>query len=53
MFALTVAEAFGLIGLIANGYGKLTWVFIAVFVFPVLTYGMWAVIRARGHAAAA
>lgn len=50
VFALTAAEAFGLIGLIANGYGTLTWVFIAVFVFPVLTYGMWAVIRIRVQA---
>jgi uncharacterized membrane protein YkvI len=46
-FALTVAEAFGLIGLIANGYGTLTWVFIVVFVFPVLTYGVWAITRKR------
>lgn len=49
-FALTVAEAFGLIGLIANGYGTLTWVFIAVFVFPVLTYGVWVVVKGRGRA---
>lgn len=51
-FALTVAEAFGLIGLIANGYGTLTWVFIAVFVFPVLTYGLWIVIKGSRPAAA-
>ena len=44
-FALTVAEAFGLIGLIANGYGTLTWIFIEVFVIPVLTNGLWLVIK--------
>jgi uncharacterized membrane protein YkvI len=31
---------FGLIELIAKGYGSLTWVYLAVFVIPVLTRGV-------------
>jgi uncharacterized membrane protein YkvI len=34
---------FGLIGLIAQGYGAMTWVFMAVYVVPVLTLGAWRV----------
>jgi uncharacterized membrane protein YkvI len=36
-----VADAVGIIGLIAQGYGALTWAFIAVLVIPVLTVGIW------------
>jgi uncharacterized membrane protein YkvI len=36
---------FGLIDLIARGYGTLTWVFLAVFVVPVLTVGIWRIRR--------
>jgi uncharacterized membrane protein YkvI len=32
---------FGLIGLIARGYGTLTWIFLGIFVIPVLTWGVW------------
>ncbi len=32
---------FGLIGLIAQGYGTMTWVFLIVYVIPVLTLGVW------------
>lgn len=37
------ATAVGLIGLIAQGYGALTWLFIAVLVVPVLTIGVWKI----------
>jgi uncharacterized membrane protein YkvI len=37
---------FGLIDLIARGYGSLTWVFLAVFVLPVLTWGVFLSRRA-------
>ncbi|MGH8679470.1 MAG: YkvI family membrane protein [Burkholderiales bacterium] len=40
-----VADAVGIIGLIAKGYGLLTWVFIAVLVLPVLTIGIWKLRR--------
>jgi len=34
---------FGLIGLIARGYGTLTWIFLGIFVIPVLTWGVWKI----------
>jgi len=33
----------GIIGLIAVGYGAMTWVFIGIFVIPLLTIGAWKV----------
>lgn len=42
----TVVSRFGLIGLIAKGYGTLTLAFLAVFVVPVLTLG---VMKIRAH----
>jgi len=35
--------SFGLVALIARGYGTLTWGFLAVFVLPVLTWGVWRI----------
>jgi uncharacterized membrane protein YkvI len=54
VMALSVfaAAAFGLVGLIARGYGWLTWAFIVLQVIPVLTIGIWK-IRKLGAAAAA
>jgi uncharacterized membrane protein YkvI len=41
----------GLISLIAKGYGTLTWLFLFVFVIPVLTWGIWKIRSlGRGHA---
>ena len=37
----TAISQFGLIDLIARGYGTLTWGFIIVYVIPVLTVGIW------------
>lgn len=45
----TAISAFGLTGLIARGYGTLTLGFIAVYVIPVLTVGVWK-IRTGGAA---
>ena len=36
---------FGLVDLIARGYGTMTWVFMAVYVVPVLTLGVWILVR--------
>lgn len=41
--ALIMASEFGLLMLIANGYGMLTFGFIAVFVFLVLTRGLYKI----------
>lgn len=45
------ATAVGLVGLIARGYGALTWAFIVLLVIPVLTVGIWK-IRKLGAASA-
>jgi uncharacterized membrane protein YkvI len=42
---------FGLVDLIANGYGTLTWFFLAVYVIPVLTLGVWKLARSPDWAA--
>lgn len=39
----TAVSGFGLTGLIARGYGTLTLGFIAVYVIPVLTVGVWKI----------
>lgn len=43
----TVLARFGLIDLIARGYGILTWGIVVVFVVPVLTVGVWRVRTGR------
>jgi uncharacterized membrane protein YkvI len=48
LFAVTLASQIGLIDLIAKGYGKLTWVFIGVFVLPLCTIGVWKIWRSKG-----
>jgi uncharacterized membrane protein YkvI len=42
MFA---AGRFGLVALIANGYRALAYIFLAVFVLPLLTVGIWKIVR--------
>lgn len=39
LFAVYVGQAIGLVALIANGYGALTYLILAVFVLPLLTIG--------------
>lgn len=36
---------FGIIDIIAVGYGAMTWVFIGIIVVPVLTIGVWKITR--------
>lgn len=38
-------SSFGLIDLIARGYGTITWGFLLFFVLPVLTVGLYRVVR--------
>lgn len=38
-----LAGEVGLVGLIGGGYGTLTWVFVAVFIIPVMTWGAYRV----------
>ena len=42
-----LAGRFGLVDLIAKGYRLLAWVFIAVYVAPLLTIGVWKLWRMR------
>jgi uncharacterized membrane protein YkvI len=47
---LTVATLFaqvGLVNLIAQGYGTITWGFWLVYVIPVLTLGVWKIAKTR------
>jgi len=39
------ATAIGIVDLIAQGYGTLTYVFIAVLIVPLLTIGIWKISR--------
>jgi len=45
--AVFLANALGLIGLIADGYGMITWGFIAIYVVPVLTIGVYKIFRSE------
>jgi uncharacterized membrane protein YkvI len=45
VLSVYAASAVGLVGLIANGYGLLTYAFIALLVVPVLTVGVWRILR--------
>ena len=38
--AVFLADAIGIIGLIAQGYGMLSYAFIAILVIPLLTIGV-------------
>lgn len=44
LISVFVADRFGLVALIARGYRGLTYVVLAVFVIPLLTYGVWRLV---------
>jgi len=43
----TLLAGIGLVDLIARGYGTLTWVFLVIYVLPVLTLGIWRITRLK------
>lgn len=43
--AVFVADRIGLISLIANGYRWLSFIFLGIYVFPLLTVGIWRMYR--------
>ncbi|NIJ21043.1 putative membrane protein YkvI [Sphingomonas naasensis] len=47
LVCMFVAERVGLIALIASGYRFLAWLFLAVFVLPLLTIGLARLLRRR------
>jgi uncharacterized membrane protein YkvI len=45
--AVFVADRVGLVALVDKGYGFMAWIFIATFLIPILTYGVWRIARAQ------
>jgi len=43
LVAGTLISGVGLTSLIAKGYGTVTWGFLAIYVIPVLTWGVWRI----------
>lgn len=41
VFCMFLADRFGLVALIANGYRALAYILLAVFILPLLTLGAW------------
>ncbi|MDT8759598.1 hypothetical protein MZO42_12905 [Sphingomonas psychrotolerans] len=51
IICMFVAERVGLIALIASGYRLLAWLFLAVFVLPLMTIGLARLLRRRSATA--
>lgn len=45
LLAVYAATAVGLVELIASGYGTLTWYFLAIYVLPLMSWGLWLLWR--------
>jgi uncharacterized membrane protein YkvI len=45
----TLLSTFGIVALIAHGYGTIAWGFFAVYVLPTLTIGVWRMRRGAGR----
>jgi uncharacterized membrane protein YkvI len=45
--AVFVATRFGLIELIAKGYTWIAYVFLAIYILPLMTYGVWLLLRGK------
>lgn len=45
--SIFIADAIGLVALIAKGYRGLSYFFLAIYVVPVMTIGLWKLIAAR------
>lgn len=41
IFCMFLADRFGLVALIANGYRALAYILLAVFILPLMTFGVW------------
>ena len=44
-FAIFLAQMVGIIKLIADGYGLLSYGYMAVVILPLMTLGIWAIMR--------
>jgi uncharacterized membrane protein YkvI len=47
LLCIFVADRIGLVALIASGYRMLAWLFLAVFVLPLMTIGLVRLVRGR------
>lgn len=45
VLSVSVAGKVGLVALVDRGYGLIAWLFIGVFMVPMMTYGIWKLIR--------
>jgi hypothetical protein len=45
--SIFIADRFGLVTLIASGYRALAYLFLVVYVLPLLTIGVWRLLRVR------
>jgi uncharacterized membrane protein YkvI len=45
VISVYAASSIGLVDLISKGYGYLTYAFIALLIVPVLTVGIWRLMR--------
>lgn len=45
VISVFAAARFGLVALVARGYGIMAWAFIAVFMIPVLVWGIWRMVK--------
>jgi uncharacterized membrane protein YkvI len=43
--AIFLADRFGLVTLIARGYRALAYIILAIYVLPLMTYGVWRLVR--------
>lgn len=50
VIAIFVASRFGLVALIARGYTFVAYLFFAVFLVPLFTYGVWMLLRRQYRA---
>jgi uncharacterized membrane protein YkvI len=50
--SIFLADRFGLVTLIAKGYRLLAYTMLALYVVPLLTFGIWKLWRAAGRRAA-
>jgi uncharacterized membrane protein YkvI len=52
LVAIFLADRFGLVTLIARGYRALGYILIGVYVLPLMTYGVWRLVRREARASA-
>ena len=45
VISIFIADAVGIVALIADGYGALTWGYMLAFVIPVLSIGVYKILR--------